>query len=160
MCMKTPMEAVGIPTKESNVLGLKIVKEVKAWAGKQPFPESEELKEEEEMLRLEVKTTMDRVLELGDGDPVIGEVKAVETGVIDPPYPSWTGGNRKVLTIRDAAGAIRYFEKGNVPLPKEVIEFNRRKLAEREQKEGRKLDIDVLIEDLRTIGSEVAGRYR
>lgn len=157
--IKSPMEAVGIPTRESNVLALKITKEVNAWVQKQKLPEFEELKEEEEMLRLEIKATMDRVLELGDGDPAVGEVRAVEAGVIDTPYPSWTLGNRKVLTIRDAGGAIRYLESGNVPLPKEVVEFNRRKLAEREQIEGRELDLDVLIEDLRTIGSEVAGRY-
>jgi len=160
LMIKSPMEAVGIPTRESNVLALKMVKEVTAWVRKQKLPESKELKEEMEMLRLEIKAIMDRVLELGNGDPVIGEVKAVAAGVIDTPYPSWTLGKRKVLTIRDGGGAIRYLESGNVPLPKEVIEFNRRKLAQREKAEGRKLDLDVLIEDLRTIGSEVAGRYR
>jgi methylaspartate mutase epsilon subunit len=158
--LRSPMESVGIPTPQSNVLAIKIARQIIAWAGKQKFPECEELREEEEMLRLQVKAIIDRVLELGNGDPAVGEVRAVEAGIIDPPYSCWKNTKGKTLTIRDANKAIRYFEWGNVPLPKEVIEFNRRKLVEREKKEGRKIDFDLLIEDLRTIGMEVAGKYR
>jgi methylaspartate mutase epsilon subunit len=43
---------------------------------------------------------------------------------------------------------VRYFDPGDIPLPKEVIDYHREKLAGREKKEGRKLDFAMVVQDL------------
>jgi len=53
-----------------------------------------------------------------------------------------------VLGVKDVTGACRYLEFGNLPIPDEIKEFHREKIAERERAEGRKLDYQVAIEDL------------
>jgi methylaspartate mutase epsilon subunit len=52
-----------------------------------------------------------------------------------------------VLCIRDNKGACLYLDFGNLPIPEEVKEFHREKVAEREKAEGRKMDLRVVIED-------------
>ncbi|MDO8785293.1 MAG: hypothetical protein Q7J12_03660, partial [Syntrophales bacterium] len=51
------------------------------------------------------------------------------------------------LGIRDAKGAARYLDFGDLPIPEEAKEFNQAKLAEREKIEGRKLDFRDMIDD-------------
>jgi methylaspartate mutase epsilon subunit len=53
-----------------------------------------------------------------------------------------------VLGVRDSTGACRYLEFGNLPIPKEIKEFHREKIAQRERAEGRKIDYQVAVEDL------------
>ena len=43
---------------------------------------------------------------------------------------------------------MRYWDAGDIPLPDEVREYHRQKLAGREQKEGRPLDFQMLVSDL------------
>ncbi|MBA7703663.1 Glutamate mutase epsilon subunit [subsurface metagenome] len=112
------------------------------------MPEGDELKLEEEMISLAVKAIVDKVIDLGDGDVAIGEIKAVEQGVIDAAFSPWQYLARKVLPIRDVSGAVRYLEHGNVPLPKEVVDYHRQKVAERKQASGGKTDIEMIIDDI------------
>ena len=53
----------------------------------------------------------------------------------------------QVIGIKDSRGAVRYLEFGNLPLPEEVKEFHREKVADREAAEGRKLGYEAVIED-------------
>ena len=87
------------------------------------------------------------ILELGDGDVAVGYEKGVQTGIIDSPLASNVNLKSKVLGIRDNKGACRYLDFGNLPIPEEVKEFHREKVAEREKAEGRKMDLSVVIED-------------
>jgi methylaspartate mutase epsilon subunit len=52
------------------------------------------------------------------------------------------------MVMRDAQNAVRYLDPGNIPLPNEVREYHKQKLAEREKKEGRKLDFAMVVQDL------------
>jgi methylaspartate mutase epsilon subunit len=95
-----------------------------------------------------VKAILDKVLEMGDGDIIVGSIKAVDAGVIDSPFHSNLHIRDRVLGAKDSKGGVRYVEFGNLPLPEEVKKFHREKLAERERGEGRKMDYRVSIADM------------
>ena len=71
----------------------------------------------------------------------------VEAGVIDSPFCPNVHVKDKVLGVKDLEGACRYLEFGSLPLPPEVKDFHRAKVAEREKAEGRKMDYNVVVED-------------
>ena len=52
-----------------------------------------------------------------------------------------------MLGIRDKDGACRYLDFGNLPIPEDIKDFHRQKVAEREKAEGRKMDYYASIED-------------
>ena len=103
---------------------------------------------EEKITEAEVRAILDRVFELGDGDVLVGAVKAVEAGVLDSPWSSNIHVKDNVLGVRDARGACRYLEFGNLPIPEEIKEFHREKVAEREKVEGKKVDYHTAVRDL------------
>lgn len=102
---------------------------------------------EEKMSELETRAIVDKIIELGDGDVVVGWEMAVRTGTVDSAFCPNINVKDKVLGVRDLRGAMRYVEFGNLPIPQEVKEFHREKVAEREKAEGRKMDYRVAIED-------------
>ena len=80
---------------------------------------------------------------MGDGDLAIGMVRAVNAGVMDIPFSCWKLLKGNVLVVRDNEEAIRYLDHGNIPLPKEVIEYHKSKIAGRG-----KGDIDRVPDDI------------
>ena len=100
------------------------------------------------MVEKETRAILDKVIELGDGDVAIGAVRAFEAGVLDQTFATTCRTLRKVLGVRDAQGAIRYLDHGNLPLSKEIINFHKEKIAERSKKEGRKIGYDSLVGDI------------
>jgi methylaspartate mutase epsilon subunit len=46
---------------------------------------------------------------------------------------------------------MRYLDHGNLPFSKEIIEFHKQKLAEREKAQGRKIDYKNVVDDLMSI---------
>ena len=97
--------------------------------------------------------SVDKVLELGDGDPAIGQVNAVAAGVLDVAITPWIRCHGNTLALRDASGVLRYVTHGNVPVPKEVAQYHRQKIAEREKMEGRKADIEMAIRDFHALSN-------
>lgn len=148
MVTKSLDEAFCVPRTEGNLQAVKMAKQIIDVIGNQRLCESEELKIEQEMLRKEVKATLDATLEFGDGDVAVGMVRAVERGVLDGVFSPWMRCANKVIPVRDNTGAMRYFETGNIPLPPEVIEYNKQKISEREKATGKKLDIQTVIDDI------------
>ena len=148
-------EAIAVPNREGNLQTLRVAKQVLGSLKGQRMPESEELRVEQEMIEKEVRATVDKVLEIGDGDVAVGMVKAAERGILDCNFSPWIYYQGKVLTVRDKEGALRYLEYGNLPLPKEVVEYHKEKITERERAEGKKVDLDTMITDLYWI-SDVA----
>ena len=47
------------------------------------------------------------------------------------------------------------FNHGNLPFPKEVIDFHKGKIAEREKLKGKKLDYETLVSDLLAVSKGV-----
>jgi methylaspartate mutase epsilon subunit len=60
----------------------------------------------------------------------------------------WKHNKGKVVVVRDAENAVRYLDTGDMPLPKEVKEYHREKLAEREKKQGQEINFNMVVKDL------------
>lgn len=150
--VKTPHEAIGVPTKEANAMGIRATKMVLNLLKGQRLPDSEEVKFEKEMIKREVKQIIDKVLELGNGDLAIGVVKAFEQGVLDIPFAPSKYNAGKMLPARDNNGMIRYLNPGNLPLSEDIKEYHRSKLQERADYEGREISFQMTVDDIFAVG--------
>jgi methylaspartate mutase epsilon subunit len=146
--LKCQDEAFATPTKEGMASSVMLARHLLTLMGTQKMPDSEELRLEEAMIELEVRTLMEKCLEAGDDDIAIGMCRGVEAGWLDTMLTPWKHNKGKVMVMRDAENAVRYFDPGDIPLPNEVKEYHREKLAAREKKEGRKLDFGMVVKDL------------
>jgi len=147
--VRTIDEGAGVATRESHALSYESANWILNVVRTQKIKfEIDGVETEEKVTEVEVRAMLDKLLELGDGDIVIGSIKGVETGVLDSPFSPNINVKGNVLGIRDITGACRYLEFGNLPIPDEIKEFHREKIAERERAEGRKLDYQVAVEDL------------
>jgi methylaspartate mutase epsilon subunit len=147
MTIKSPDEASGTPTKEGFFAALKMVRQVVRLAGAQRLPEDENVKLEIKMIEAEVRAILERTLELGDGDLAVGTCRALEAGVLDTQFSPYHPIQGEVMVTRDREGALRYLNPGNLPLPPEVKDYHRAKLAEREAKEGQSGGLDWIIKE-------------
>jgi methylaspartate mutase epsilon subunit len=146
--VKTTDEGFNLPRKDVNAYCIKITKFILEVLKNQRFPDCDEVTTESKMIEKQVRSIIDTVLELGDGDLAVGAVKAFKSGLMDVVFPPNITIPGKILPIRDANGAIRFYERGNLPFPKEVLEYDREKLAEREKLEKKKADFDMVIRDV------------
>ena len=159
--VKSPHEALGIPTKEANAAGIRTTRQILNMLKDQSLPMTEELALEEKMIREETRAILDRTLDLGEGDMAVGAVRAVQAGVIDVPFaPSRYNGGR-ILPARDSQGAVRVLEFGNLPFSEEIKEFHRERIARRGRDEGREPSFQMVIDDIYAIGKGMlVGRPR
>ncbi len=142
-------EGAGVPTKDANAVSYRAAKWIFDVVREQQIEiDVKGIDTEEKVTETEVRAILDRILDLGDGDIVDGTVKAVESGVLDSPWSPNLNVKDQVMGVRDARGACRYLEFGNLPIPDEIKEFHREKIAEREKLEGRKADYHTAIKDL------------
>jgi len=153
--VKTPHEAVGIPTKEANAAGIKATKQTLNLLRGQRLPESKELKAEIELIKAETKCILDKVFELGNGDLAVGTVKAFEAGVLDIPFAPSKYNAGQIIPARDNNGAVRYLEFGNIPFTKEIKDYNRQLLEERAKYEGRPVSFQMAVDDIFAVGKGV-----
>jgi len=146
--VRTIDEALGIPTEESHALSY----ESTNWLlnvirGQKIELNMKEIDEEAAIAELEIRAILDKVLEVGDGDLMVGCLKSVEAGIMDSCFSPNKQVQDRVLGVKDSRGAIRYLEFGNLPFPEEVKKFHREKVREREKSEGRKMDYEVVVQD-------------
>lgn len=150
--VRTMAEAKAIPTKENIADTYKIAKMMQNFLQYQNIEVDEkEAALQTQMEEKEIKAIVDKVLEFGDGDILVGAPKAIEAGGLDNPFAANRAAAGKVLGIKDSEGAIRYFETGNLPFSKEILDYHKEKIAEREKKQGIKAGYDTLVEDLYSI---------
>jgi methylaspartate mutase epsilon subunit len=145
---KSPHEAEGIPTKEANAQGVKATRMAIELIRSNRFPESKELLREKKMIIREACSILDRALEMGDGDPVLGSLRSIQAGVLDIPWAPNQFVAGKVIPVRDASGAVRYLDHANLPFSPEILEYNREKIRERERRDGKKVDYEAAIFDI------------
>ncbi|MGL4567391.1 MAG: methylaspartate mutase subunit E, partial [Fusobacteriaceae bacterium] len=150
--VKTPHEAIGIPTKEANAMGIKATKMVLNLLQGQKLPNSDEVKSEMALIKKETKQILDKVLELGNGDWAVGIVEAFKTGAMDIPFAPSRFNAGKMLPARDNHGAIRYLEFGNVPFSDDIKKLNTEKLEERAKFEGRAIGFQMTVDDIFAVG--------
>ena len=111
-----------------------------------------QLKVESELFQRETRFILDRMLDLGNGDVAEAILRGIESGLLDNPWPTHPSVAGKILGVRDAEGAVRYYDTGNIPFPNDIIEFHKEKIAERSKKEGRKVDYNTVVYDLLAVG--------
>lgn len=150
--VKTPHEAIGIPTKEANAAGIKATKMALNMLEGQRMPMSKELEAEMALIKAETKCILDKMFELGKGDLAVGTVKAFATGVMDIPFGPSKYNAGKMLPVRDNLGCVRYLEFGNVPFTEDIKKFNRERLIERAKFEGRDVNFQLVIDDIFAVG--------
>jgi methylaspartate mutase epsilon subunit len=148
--VKTPHEALGVPTMEANAQGLRCTRQVITMLHDQSVDTSA-LTDEKVIISAETRCIVDRVFELGDGDVAKGAVRAFQAGVIDVPFAPSRFNAGKALPARDNDGAVRFFDTGSLPLTAELVEFHRRKIAERAKYEKREPSFQMVIDDVYAI---------
>lgn len=150
--VKTPHEAMGVPTMEANAAGLRATKQVISMLRDQDLREIPEVVKESEIINREVNCILDKIEELGKGDIVIGSIAAFEAGVLDIPFAPSRFNAGKVMPARDNYGAVRILEMGNLPLSQDLKDFHRMKLEERGKFEHRDVSFQMVIDDVYAIG--------
>lgn len=151
--VKTPHEAMGVPTKEANAAGLRATKQVISMLQDQQFIRDEALSLEIEQINKETEAIVERTLALGDGDLAIGTVRAFEAGVIDIPFAPSKYNQGKMLPARDHYGAVRFLNVGNIPFDEDIIRFHREKMEERGKNEHRDVSFNMVVDDIFAISN-------
>jgi len=150
--VKSVQEGKGIPTKEANAASLRSVRAVvRTFKVQGLVLDRTLLAEEERIIEMEARALLDRTLELGDGDPARGTVRAFEAGILDSLLAPYRGLKGEIMIVRDGHGAMRYLDHGRLPLPVEAIAYNRERLALRAAREGRAPDYEMLVADINAI---------
>ena len=147
--IRTVAEAKAIPTKEDIANTFRTAKVIQNLLQTQRIEiDRKELSLEAQIQEQEVRLILDKVLEYGNGDALIGAAKAIEVGVLDNPFAANRAAAGKVMGIKDSEGAIRYLNIGNLPFTKEIEDYHREKIAAREMKQGKKVNYETLVSDL------------
>ena len=149
--VKTPHEAVGIPTMEANAEGLRCTKQVVNMLYDQNLKD-ENLEIEKEIIRQETRAIVDKCFELGNGDIAIGVCRGVEAGVLDVPFAPCRANAGLMLPCRDNNGAVRILEIGNLPFSKDLVDFHKSKIEERATVENRAASFQMVVDDVYAIG--------
>jgi methylaspartate mutase epsilon subunit len=159
--VKTPHEAMGIPTKEANAQGLRATRQIVNMLADQSAIETPDIAREKEIVRREVNAILDRTLALGGGDPAAGAVAAFAAGVLDVPFAPSVHNRGRVLPMRDDEGCIRLFNTGALPLDPETAAFHHERLEQRSRTEGRKVSFQMVTDDIYAISKgRLVGRPR
>lgn len=133
--IKTPVEAIHIPTVEDNIKGMSLAKRGVAASAFQLVDELR-VAEECQLIRREVNAILDSVLICGRGGFAQGIVNAFRQGFLDIPFSPSVYNRGEVMTARDAEGAVRYLSTGQLQFERDLREFHREKMAERLRAEG------------------------
>jgi len=146
--VRTIDEAAGIPTEESHALSYEATNWLLTVIRSQKIElKMKEIDEEAIIAEIEIRAMVDKLLEIGDGDIIVGCLKGVQEGILDSCFSPNRQVRDLVMGIKDSRGAIRWKEFGNLPFPEKVKEFHRTKVAERERAEGRPMDYEAVIQD-------------
>ena len=159
--VKTPHEAMGIPTKEANASGLKATKQLVSMLKDQSLLDDPGVVAEADIIMQETRAILDRTYELGGGDFAAGAVRAFESGVIDIPFAPSRHNAGRILPARDNSGAVRFLDTGNMPFSQDLKDFHMGRLAERGKFERREVSFQMVVDDIYAIGKgHLVGRKK
>lgn len=159
--VKTPHEASGIPTAEANLQGIKATRQIVSMLADQIFADEHRLAAEVDLIKREVRHLVQAVLDLGEGDVAEGAVRAFQAGVLDVPFAPSLQNAGKLMPVRDNEGAVRVLDRARVPLPEDVAEEHKARIAVRAKVEGRAPSYHMLIDDIYAVSKgRLVGRPR
>lgn len=145
---KSPHEALGVPSAEANIAGLKATRQVLNLLRGQPQLYAPGIEREEELIERETSALIEATLKLGEGDLAVGVVHAFASGVLDVPFAPSRMASGAVMPARDLTGAIRLLEFGNLPFDDETKAFHTNALAERAKAQGREVSFQMVTDDI------------
>jgi len=148
--VKTPHEAMGIPTMEANAQGLRCTKQIISMLSDQRL-DNPDVDEEKRIIAAETRCIMEKCFELGGGDIAQGAVRAFQSGVIDVPFAPSRYNAGKMLPARDSDGAVRIFAPGAMPFSKDLLDFHAEKISQRAASEKRVASFQMVIDDVYAI---------
>lgn len=148
--VKTPHEAIGVPTMEANAQGLRCTKQLIEMLKDQKL-NTTELEREKEIIAAETRCIVDKCFELGEGDIALGTIRAFQAGALDIPFAPSKHTAGKLLPARDNDGAIRILNAGAVPLSPELLALNKEKIDIRAKFEHRDASFQMVIDDVYAI---------
>lgn len=158
--VKTPHEAIGVPTMEANAQGLLCTKQVLSMLKDQEF-KMNEVDIEKEVIKRETRCIIDKCFEIGENDIVLGTIRAFKSGILDIPFAPSVHTLGKLLPARDNNGAIRILNPGRLPFTPELLDFNNKKIEERAKYENREKSFQMVIDDVYAISKgTLIGRPR
>ena len=103
--IRTVAEAKGIPTKEDTAYSFRTAKAMENFLQTQKIEvDKKALEIETQMAEQEVRCIVDKVLEFGDGDVVVGTIKAIKSGVLDNPFATNPASPCKVMSHQGQRG--------------------------------------------------------
>ena len=148
--VKTAVEAIKIPDRFDNGKAVKICKRATLEANLSHINHAQ-LAIEKNLIRKEVTQIMNVVEELGNGEILVGALKAIEQGIIDVPWSPNIYNKNKVINVRDVNGAVRFYEFGNMPFSSEIKEFHSDHIMVRKNMERDPSIFSLLEKDLSRI---------
>lgn len=158
--VKTPHEALGVPTMEANAQGLLCTKQILSMLKDQEF-KTNEVDVEKEIIKRETRCIIDKCFEIGENDIALGTIRAFKSGILDIPFAPSVHTLGKLLPARDNHGAIRILNPGKLPFTPELLEFNNKKIEERAKYENRQKSFQMVIDDVYAISKgTLIGRPR
>jgi methylaspartate mutase epsilon subunit len=88
-------------------------------------------------------------------------IAAFESGAMDVPFAPSVHNHGKILPMRDNEGYIRVFNKGNLALDEDIMDYHRSRLEERASAEGRQVCFQMVTDDIYAISKgRLVGRPR
>lgn len=145
---KSTSEALGIPTPEANAASLVMTRMGIYLARDIRLDDHPEYVMEKDMICREVRPIMDKVLEMGDGDVVQGTLRAFESGIMDVPWSPSRECKSLVVPARDASGYLRILDPGEMPFPKDVMEYHESKLRDQATKMNKPFGPELAIDSV------------
>ncbi len=152
---KSVAEAMGIPTPEENAEGLRATRMGVYLARNVCLRELPEYLREKEILEIEVRAIVDKVLEVGDGDVAVGTMRALEAGFLDVPWSPNRECKSALMPARDGDGYLRMVDTGALPLPDTVKHYHRERLQAAADSAGKAYGPDLAIDSVYEISEEI-----
>lgn len=147
--IKTAVEGTGLPEVEDSLRAIRSTRTAIDILSHQRLPDNDAVAAEADRIERTARAIVDRVFELGNDDLVQGDLAAIEAGVLDMPFPSSNELAGDVLSMRDRQNAVRYHDPGAIPVPDDVLEYHRDRLAERSEADDVDLDYDTIVADIK-----------
>ncbi len=160
--VKSPHEAMGVPTTEANAAGLLATRQVLTMLEDQKLAIPAHLVDRETTyIKLGVKNLLDAVFALAPDNLAEAVAAAFEAGILDVPFAPSIYARGKVMPVRDNEGFIRVLHPGGLPLSQEFLEYQQERLAERGRVENRKPSLSMVTDDIYAISKgRLVGRPR
>lgn len=133
--IKTPVESYRIPTMEDNLRAVSLVRGG-ILASDGVVLDEAAVRQEEALIRREVRAIVEGVIQAGRGSVATGIVAAFREGLLDIPFSPSIHNRGEVVTARDLTGAVRFLAIGRLPLDRETAEFHRDRTSERRHAAG------------------------